>query len=191
MPTTMTREQWLNKIVTQARPMFKAAGKPLLKNVRVAIAPPRGRGNSIGTCWSSECSKDGGCEIWVSAELNDPMRIADTLVHELCHAALPTGTGHKKPFADLATAMLLEGKPTATVASAEFKRVWKPILKKIGKYPGVAFSAPTGAKQGTRLIKAECDCCGFVFRTTQKWIDQSGEYMRGPSADCDGDMQIG
>lgn len=38
-------------------------------------------------------------------------------------------------------------------------------------------------KQGTRLIKCECSACGYVCRTTSKWLEEIG----APLCPCSGE----
>jgi len=189
---TITREQWLNKIVAKSRPMFKKAGHEL-PIVRVAIGVTQTK-KAIGECWHSICAEDKAREIWVSPTINhqDPMRIADVLIHELCHAALPDNAGHKTQFARLAKAMLLIGKPSATEASEEFAEVWAPILEKIGPYPGVgnfARGAIIGGrkKQKAYLIKCQCLECEAVWRMTQTHIEAVQGSMKCP---CCGETEV-
>jgi hypothetical protein len=40
-------------------------------------------------------------------------------------------------------------------------------------------------KQGTRLIKVECEMCGYVVRTTNKWL-----RVGRPTCCCGGKMLV-
>ena len=40
--------------------------------------------------------------------------------------------------------------------------------------------------QTTRMIKCECATCGFVVRTTRKWLDEVG----APHCPNDGEMEV-
>src|SRR5580765_4019145 len=94
----LTRDQWLNGFIAAARPVFAKAGSPLPEKVRAAICPPhRSKQRYIGLCWSDAVSEDNGREIWITAALTDPVKVAGILVHELCHAALPHDVKHGKP----------------------------------------------------------------------------------------------
>jgi hypothetical protein len=74
----------------------------------------------VGECWSESHSADGHIEIMISPVLDDPMRVAGTLAHELVHA---TGRhAHGSHFAKLAGAIGLEGKMTATTEGEAFKQ---------------------------------------------------------------------
>jgi hypothetical protein len=127
----------------------------------------------IGECWLPSAAADGAPHIFISPILGDEGEVAATLVHELVHAALPEGTGHTKPFAQLAKRTGLAGKPTATVAGEELKSELSALLKELGPYPHSALRAdgrPT-KKQTTRLLKAVCEKCGYTVRVTGKWLE--------------------
>ena len=99
----------------------------------------------------------------------------------------------------------LEGKMTATTATEELKEDIAKFLeehgvvyrntglkakgtiikegeepKQIGSFKRI--DAPK--KQGTRLIKAQCEC-GCVIRIPRKWIDEAGL----PTCGCGGKFQ--
>lgn len=194
MTTTQTREQWLVAAVDRMRPMF-TVHEAELPAVRVSVGFPksrRGKGSTaIGQCWTGKCSADETHEIFISPELVDPARVLDVLAHELAHAAVGVDKGHKAPFVKLARAIGLDGKPTATIAGEGFT-TWlaaDDTLKRLGEYPHAALNPGNGAgppKQTTRMIKLECDACGMIVRTTQKWIEGIGT----PSCACDGHFHI-
>jgi len=95
--------------------------------------------------------------------------------------------GMKRPF-------------TSSVPGDEFKALAAPIIAELGPIPhgrlhfrgGVirgagGVEADAGAvdgseepestgpkKQTTRLVKCECETCGYVARTTRKWLDEKG-----------------
>jgi hypothetical protein len=117
-------------------------------------------------------SKDGHIEIMVSPVLDDPMRVAGVLAHELVHA---TGRhGHKGPFATLARAIGLEGKMTATTEGEALKRAVAPILEAVGPYPHAELTKTARKRQGTRLLKLQCPTCLYTVRITRKWLDEVG-----------------
>jgi hypothetical protein len=108
----------------------------------------------------------------ISPVLDDPMRVAGTLAHELVHA---TGRhGHGSHFAKLARAIGLEGKMTATTEGEAFKQAVAPILEAVGPYPHAELSKKTRTKQGTRLLKLQCPICPYTVRITRKWLDEVG-----------------
>jgi hypothetical protein len=166
-----TREEWLQFLIEAARPMFMEAGQPL-PLVRAALCPPQkkpGKTMTLGLCWHSLCTDDlASREVWVSSVLKDPLRIAGTLVHELCHAALPDGVGHKRPFQRLATALGLHGPWRSTGETAEFAKRWEPILEAAGPCPTATFMAvrPIGARiqKTPKMRNVSCPACGFVAK---------------------------
>lgn len=190
---TMNREQWLNRVAKSLEPRFKANGATLPAYRVTCGFPSRGAFATskrvIGQCHYAEASGDGTHELIVSMTQDDPIEVAQVLCHEMIHAAIGTEAGHKKPFKDLALAMGLEGKMTATVAGQDFIDYMTPRLAKIGDYPHAKVDGSLRKKQSTRLIKCECRGCGYVVRTTAKWIaegaplcpsclDKSGNNMQ-------------
>ena len=101
-------------------------------------------------------------------------RVADILLHEMVHSMFPYA-GHKGGFRDMAKAVGLTGKMTATVASpALTERIEKHVVKVLGRYPhkGVKLTPRGQRGKGSRLLKFECSC-GCIIRLTQKWVDVS------------------
>lgn len=187
-----TREAWLNRFIEAAKPQFEAAGYPIPANVRVSIGFPSAgrRGKAIGECWGTVSSKDGHFEIFIRPSLDNSSRIADVLTHELIHAAVGLDEKHGKVFKQLAIALGLEGKMTATVAGPKWHAWADPILKQIGPMPGAALAdmRTIQKKQTTRMIKCECDTCGLIFRAARKTL--MGRDLHCPDADCDGMIMI-
>lgn len=175
----MNREDWLSAVAQEMAPWFSNLGCPL-PPVRMAVGfTSKGiRSKRIGECWSNECSGDGVFEIFITPQIADSERVGDILAHELVHAAVGLAAKHGPKFRKVATAIGLEGKMTATVAGEAFKQSFAPILAKVGPIPHSALSegAKSNAppKQSTRMIKCECPSCGYIARTSQKWIDEVG-----------------
>lgn len=176
----MTREQWLNKAAARMAPWFKAAGYPLPK-VRISIGFTSSgmRGRSIGECWCNSASADGVFEIFIHPGQAESDRIADILAHELIHAAIGIKEGHGKLFRRLMRDIGLTGKATATVAGNLFRERWAPIADRLGPIPHAALNSAERPstrkkKQATRVRKCECPTCGYVVRTTSKWLNAVG-----------------
>jgi hypothetical protein len=175
-----TREQWLNAAVLLMTPMFKKKDYEVPK-VRVSCGWPDKRGTSaknrtIGQCWSQEASSDGVNEIFISPWLDNPDQILGTLVHEVVHAVVGIKEKHNKVFAKCARAMGLAGKLTATVSGPELLEIQKSWATTLDKYPHAKLDLLMSPikKQGTRMIKMECMKCGYVARTSQKWLTEVG-----------------
>lgn len=190
-----TREAWLNAFIRSARPHFKRLGYPIPEKVRASVGftSVGKRGKRIGECWTDKCSEDETFEIFIVPSISDPSRIADILTHELAHAAVGLECGHGKPFARCASALGLEGKPTATIAGADWHAWADPILDRIGPLPHATLKGPASSgqpKQSTRMLKAECTECGFTFRVSSKWWEHAGE-LQCPDPSCCGTVDGG
>ena len=177
-----TREEWLHFIAEEMRPEFKAVGAPLPAKIRMAVGFTSNgyRGKAVGECWSDKASADKHAEIFIKPDQDNPMRVAGILVHELVHAAVGTETGHRGAFKRTATALGLEGPMTKTTEGKAFKEMLTPILKKAGPLPHKMLRAyGLKKKQATRLLKCECNTCGYLARVTKKWIDEVGAPFCG------------
>lgn len=167
-----TREEWLVAGVGELRSDFVAIGHPIPETVRVSVGwPRRGKKHTIGQCWKSTCADDGSSNIFITPALADPVRALDVLTHELCHAADDCESGHKGPFKRIATAIGLEGKMTATNAGPELTVRLSKLADDLGPYPHACLNELAETKQSTRLIKVACIRCGYIIRTSKKWIE--------------------
>lgn len=201
-----TREEWLNALLVELRADFREVAEvELPERIRLSIgytgSTDRAGTHVLGACWNPDCSADKTREIFIVPELDDPIRIGDVAVHELCHAALPFGEGHKaSTFGRLARAMGLEGKLTSTFAGDELRWRLHHLVRKLGPLPHarlnsgrISFGVIPGGKattprrvprQGTRMLKVECGDCGCIVRMTRKWLDEAGS----PTCGCGGPM---
>lgn len=186
----MTREQWLQNAAAELRPMLATASGFEVPTVRIGVGWPSSgiRSAAEGQCWKTSVSGDGIAEITVRVSVTDPIRVLSILLHELIHAALDCEGGHGGEFKQAWRAVGFTGrakgsKPGDTLA-AELGR----IAERLGAYPAAEFNAAVGEvkRQTTRMLKAECAVCGFVFRTARQWIDQAADGLRCPDVLCDG-----
>lgn len=193
-----TREAWLLAAVDWLRPHFIRAGKPLGK-VRVALGLTGA--NVLGCCYADNISADATREIFISPirDGSDALFVLETLTHELCHAALPHGDGHKKPWQDLAREMRLTFGPGGSFngVTDQFRDFAEPLLEHLGPLPharmalygggfgfGMGGDLPFGIGRcgGTKVkkpdhnrqLKCHCETCGYIARTTRGWIDKAG-----------------
>ena len=174
----MTREVWLRLMTVKLRADFSRRGIELPSEIAVSCGWPsknaRARnGRRIGECWRADCSAGRRPEIFISPTLADSVEVAAVLVHEMIHAALPDA-GHGPAFKRAAVQLGLTGKMTATVAGPDLRDHLALLVRQIDRrgYPHAELR-PLGdeRKQSTRLIKLECRGCGYVIRTTRKWIE--------------------
>lgn len=174
----MTREQWLSALTEKLRPDFKRIGFSLPRKLRASVGWPLGRAlpnpkgsRTIGQCFSPDWSASRHHEVFVSPCLGKSMDAAQTLVHELVHSAVGVKCGHRGQFKRVAIEIGLTGPMRATKAGRALKERLNTLIKSIGRYPHSKLDVSKRKKQGTRMIKLECLDCGYVVRTTQKWLD--------------------
>lgn len=177
---SIRRQLWIESGAQALRERFAEVGYKVPANVRVSIGWPRGshgKGRAIGQCWGDTASSDKHHEIFVSPELGEKaasIQILGVLAHELAHATVGLASGHKAPFKKCALAIGLTGKMTATTESPEFIAWAKTVIKTLGDYPAGRLSLAGRKKQSTRLLKCECETCGYNVRVTRKWVESSG-----------------
>lgn len=168
-----TREQWLEALTAALRPIFEDAGYKT-PSLRVSCGwPSKSIRKRIGECWHAKaCDDHKTRHIFVSPVLAVALEVADCFVHELIHACLPDGTGHKAPFKKACKTLGLEGPCTATHAGKDLAQRLHAIIDKLGDYPHTKLIVGLQEKkQSTRMLKLTCAGCGYVVRTSQKWID--------------------
>lgn len=173
---TKNREAWLQDATSAIRKEVFEAVKLTLPPVNVSVGFPSKSALSasqrvIGECWQFSTSDDKVAQIFITPLLSDVKAVLGTLAHELLHAYTP-GEGHKGAFKKLMPLIGLEGKPTQALPGAELAKKLERIAEKIGPYPHAKLNAGTKIKtQGTRLLKVECPECGYLVRTTAKWLE--------------------
>jgi hypothetical protein len=207
-PTTMNREGWLTAFAEAIAPVIKQrTGHTVpMDRVRLSCSFPRTRATPnksgsfhSGMCMHGDSHKSGLHELLINpivADLVTPDKrgIAETVIHELLHASLDKGVGHKAPFARAAKAMGLEGRPTSTTLGPELEKIVQGIVDKIGPYPHKALDGEWGRKQTTRLRKVMCTDCGYIneagngytARITLTWIENAGL----PTCPCGATMSL-
>ena len=170
------REAWLQSAIKELRPLFTKNGHKF-KQVHVSVGWPGGRGNhssTIAQAWESQVSSDKKNHIFISPVINDTYQVLSALTHELCHVVNDWQDAHNKPFISIAKSVGLLAPWTATKASDELTAYFDTVVGNIGKYKSpkiIIASADRQKKQPTRMIKVTCPDCGYIVRTTQKWID--------------------
>ena len=174
--SSVERHQWLEDARVECSRLLAAIDCNVPDKVRVTIGFPStgGRGRRIGECWSPAASSDEWGEIFVSPRLSDSVEIMGVMVHELIHAAVGTGAKHGAEFKAPTLAVGLEGKMTATKVSDALRARLQGWIDARGPYPAGSLNMETRKKQTTRLLKAECETCGYVVRVTNKWVVDVG-----------------
>ena len=107
-----TREGWLRAATSELRPYFSECGYTIPDNLRFAIAfTSTGRkGKRVGECWHSSTSDDSHYEIFLRADLAEPVEVLSVLVKELVHTLLPPNAGHGKQFKAAASSSDCKGR---------------------------------------------------------------------------------
>lgn len=186
--TFVTREAWLQSLIETVTPWYEDLDLTVPPvRISVGFTSKGARSTRIGECWHPDATSDGLPQIFVHPGTLDPVAVAGTVVHELIHAALGPGFKHGPAFKRPALALGLTGRMTATVPGPELIERLGPVLDRLGPYPHGALQAlgvsSTGPKQGTRMLRVECPACGYLVRTTQKWLD-----LGTPTCPCGQEM---
>jgi hypothetical protein len=174
----LNREAWLHAMTEKLREMFSNAELPLPEEMHISVGfPSRGatgkKKRRIGEHWNGASSDDGKPHIFISPLLKTIKEVGETLVHELVHAALPTGTKHGPAFKAAMLKVGLTGKPTETEAGHELEAKLLEIAEQLGEYPHGGLNAHSleGKKQTTRMVKVTCpEHPDFVIRASRKVI---------------------
>ena len=174
-----TREEWLLAGVELLKPIFKEHGYKVPAKIRVSCGFPSKQALSnhkrrIGECWADKASEGKFFEIFISPVLSKPFQALDTLLHELIHATVGLEHKHRGEFKVCATKIGMKGKMTECGAGDKLKPVLEKHLKTLGQYPHDKLEGmTTGKKNKPRdpYTKASCPDCGYIIRTTRKWIE--------------------
>lgn len=187
-----TREQWLGSALVIIRAFLRDKADVIVPDTtRVSCGFPGGGSarKRIGECWPDSASADAATEIFISPVLAETSDVLATLLHEAIHAAVGCIHGHRAPFKRVAVAAGLEGKMTATIAGESLKYTMEQWAAGLGEYPHAKLSLLGRKKQTTRLVKCNCEACGYIVRTTVKWIEDKGAVIcpcNGQQMMCDG-----
>tara|TARA_R110000823_G_scaffold307268_1_gene429868 strand:- start:43 stop:594 length:552 start_codon:yes stop_codon:yes gene_type:complete len=182
----MTREQWLNTAAESLRGDFNAIGEDFgAPRISIGFTGSRSGLKALGAAWHKDVSTDNTCEIFIAPHVQTQEDILAVLVHELVHAC--GYMDHGKNFRRVAIGVGLTGKMTSTVATDALKERLNALILQIGQFPGAALNPTSPAKkQGTRMIKMECEDCGFIARASGSAIMQAGL----PTCGCGGIIEI-
>lgn len=186
---TLNREAWLTAAVKPLTELIESNSDLRLDcDVQVSCGWPGSKSINkvIGQCWPTAMG-NGVAQCFVSPRLHNPVDVLGVLLHELIHAADDCAHAHRGPFVKACRAVGLEGKPTATVPGESLKAVLSEIAANLGPYPhkGITPTQRLLKPQTTRMRKLECPECGYVARTTQKWIE-----VGLPTCPCGTEMEV-
>ena len=177
--TAVNREEWLTRAIDPLVKIINETAVPFERDltqtdVRVSCGWPGGKSVNkvIGQCWPTS-SANGVAQAFISPVLSKPTDVLRCLLHELIHAADDCQHGHKGAFVKAFRAAGFVGKPTECVPGPALTERLHAIAEGLGEYPhsGIKPGVRVAKPQGTRMLKVECPECGYVVRTTQKWLD--------------------
>lgn len=173
----MYREQWLNEaLLLLKKEVFTPNKYKPPGDIRISCGFPNrgafGVNRVIGQCWYP--SSAGTHQLFISPTLDDPIRVLDVTVHEVCHTLAGKDARHGKHFKYVATRVGLVGKMTATVAGPVLQPKLEAIAKQLGDYPHKAIQGGTVIRMPQpKSIKCECEC-GYTARVSEEWIEIMG-----------------
>ena len=183
----INRETWLNLMIDKSVPLFDEAGfkisdirEKLKASCSVMVGMRKSKKfNAIGQHLPTEWNKNANHELLISPVLEDEITVVGVLIHEMVHAIQRHLYGndvkpHGKEFRAIALAVGLEVKMKATTESPELAEKIKKWVSEIGKYPHNKVNFDGRTKQTTRLLKLECQHCGFICRASSGAINNFG-----------------
>lgn len=177
MSAIKTRELWLELATNKLRPFYRAMGHEIPLAVRVSVGFPGGGSarKRIGEHWHPKSTSDGVSQIFISPVLEKSIDALSTLTHELIHSVYPSD-GHKGGFAKAVKAlgMTKPYKASGITQGSALETLCLNIVRDIGEYPHAAINLADRKKQTTRMLKGECESCGYVVRVSAKWIEDAG-----------------
>lgn len=165
------RESWLLRAIDCFRPTFEAAGAPLPEIIRVSSGLPASGHDVAGEYHHArERTGEDLHYIFLSPLMDSTIEVLDVLVHELCHAAIPTA-GHGPAFARLARSLGLEGPSRDAAAGSQLIARLRGMERDLGRYPHRRFD-PTANHEPlpARMVKVECPDCSYPLYTTEEWL---------------------
>lgn len=176
-----TREEWLHAAINVFRSWFADTDTPLPEDLRISVGwvkPARNNSKkrTIGWCFRKSAAADEISQVFISPELDNPVEILSTTLHELCHAATD-GDGHGAKFRKIALAVGLTGKMTETVAGENLAKELADLAKDLGPFPHAKLTRTmsTKGKHGRYQTKLECSLCGFdIPSVSRKKLDEFG-----------------
>ena len=125
----------------------------------------------MGECWSDKASGDGTHEIFISPVLSDPVAVYAVLMGQLAHTlAGCEGTGAK--YRTVCGLLHLGAPWSSPTAGQGWPAANGNAIDSLGAYPHAAITMSSAVKQGTRMLRLSCSGCGYILRTTQRWVNE-------------------
>lgn len=157
---------WLYRAMRELAPLCRQVGAPVDISKLSASVGYGSHGRSLGMCRPPH--------LFVKPTETDPVRVLASLAHGMIHAGTNT-TSHPGPFTRSARSMgLIGGGPHhrqwgMAEAGPELIEALTEIASELGPYPHKPIEA--APKQPTLMRKVWCEHCGFIMRTSDRWIN--------------------
>lgn len=199
-----TREKWLHRAMPVMMAWLKDAGCKDFPVPHLSMGiPQKGLGQNkrtIGECWPAEVTKTGErCVIFISPLLKEPVQILGTLLHELIHASDNCKSKHRGHFKQVAMAVGMTGKMTATEPGPQLLTALEKLSKDLGELPHDAMVNFTKKAHKRSRVKYACSTCGDCVQAKKDWHavhlcdgqpvggkGKTGEYLPENGEDEDG-----
>ncbi len=153
-----TREDWLHHAAELLTPLLQEQGA-MVPKIQISTGWTKGGGkkHSIGQCFDKSWTENETFHIFICPTLrevvgdmtNGTHGVLETLLHELIHSAVGIKEKHRGRFKEVAIAVGLEGKMTATSVTAGtvlHDRLMK-VAAQLDEYPHAAMVKPEGASK--------------------------------------------
>jgi len=165
-----TREQWLDAAVAAIRARIPEIGS----RIRCAPGFPRTftRSGTVAEVIPDTDSQDGHFEVLIAPTLADPEGVFVALLGQVLHTLPGALTVASRAYRDALTnwGLAIEGQDVSP--TADFIEHWQGDIDGLGPYPHAAVTVATRKVQSTRMLKLTCPQCGYIVRTTGKWLAQ-------------------
>lgn len=201
-----TREEWLMRAAGMILKQVAELGYIPTGDVKVSLGAltlaGRKKKPAYGVCYHGEASEGGYREIFIDASLTDTRFILGTLTHEIGHAVLKDGTGHRKPFKTFCEKVGFDFRESGKAEHAGDGDEWwnwaSLIARDLGNIPHKRLNTMKAEgekkKQKARLLLCECPECELKVRTAKKTLEQIEDnghtYLRCVDPSCFGKIDI-
>lgn len=172
------REEWLSEAVSLLEPSLGVADLNMPEKWQVTCGPT---GKALGCCYKAKSARDQATRhIVIGMHYEDPYEVLATLTHEMIHAALPDGVGHRYQFKEAAETIGLEGPAKATTVGKDTPLGIRlqEIMEELGPYPHVSL-IPVIKEKPKRVTWGSLSDHEFQLVISQRIVDEKGP-PKGP-----------
>lgn len=175
------REAWLHAALRAMKPWVEACGDASpFPDPYLSVGFPKSSGGksaarAIGQCWDKASSGDKKrAHVFVSPQLKAPRDVLSTILHELVHASVGNKCGHRGPFRRVCLELGFKPPMTSTPVGDDLAVRLDELAAELGAYPHATLAVRPRGSVGSRMLKVQCEDCGYTLRTTRKWLEEAG-----------------